>query len=53
VHEGEFPGEVESVLDAGVRAETEGGWVAMDGVAETVTALIVSKPGLPVLLEDC
>lgn len=32
--EGDFPGEVEGVLDAGVGAEAVEGWVAVDGVAE-------------------
>ena len=33
---GDFPGEVEGVLDAGVGAEAVEGRVAVDGVAEAV-----------------
>ena len=44
VYEGEFPGEVESVLDTCVAAESECRWMAVNGVAETETTLAVNHP---------
>jgi hypothetical protein len=44
VYKGEFPGEVEGVLDTCVAAESEGGWVTTDGVAETETTRVVNHP---------
>lgn len=38
-HGGDFPGEIEGVLDAGVGAEAVEGWVTMDCVTEAKAIL--------------